>query len=124
MSDLVQRLTGGRHPLVFARGDAATGLKAAIERRYVLLKFTGTRGGTELGMPLDVPTCDLSAADFERGIGKIHLEGELELDYVRVRMVADVNLATLDGEGCLLPLTLDPPPAGVTAPERAQSTTH
>jgi hypothetical protein len=65
------------------------------------LKFTGTRGGTELGMPLDVAACNWSGADFEQATGTVHLEGELQLDYVPVRMVADVDLSTLGGDGCL-----------------------
>lgn len=105
MSDLVKRLSNGSHALVFGRPGAAGGaaeLKAAIDRKYVLLEFTETRGGTELGVPLDTVACDLSAADFERGDGRIHLEGELRLDYVPVRLVADLDLATLQGRGQLL----------------------
>lgn len=104
MSDLVKRLSKGSHPLVFGRPGATGGvaeLKAAIDRKYVLLEFTETRGGTELGVPLDSAACDLSTADFERGEGRIHLEGELRLDYVPVRLVADVDLATLQGRGQL-----------------------
>jgi hypothetical protein len=33
---------------------------------YVLVKFTQTRGGTELGFPLDRATTDLSEANFDR----------------------------------------------------------
>jgi hypothetical protein len=102
MNDLVQRLANGRHRLVYSRSDSVSGLKKAIDRGYVLLKFTETRGGTELGMPLDMPVCKLEGADFETGQGKIHLEGELTLDYVPVRMVADLDLATLEGEGHLV----------------------
>ncbi|MEY4549295.1 MAG: hypothetical protein RL685_5490 [Pseudomonadota bacterium] len=104
MSDLVKRLSSGSHSLVFGRPGAsgrAAELKAAIDRKYVLLEFTETRGGTELGVPLDTAACDLSAADFARGEGRIHLEGEFRLDYVPVRLVADVDLATLQGEGQL-----------------------
>ena len=104
MSDLVKRLASEPHRLVFGRTSAAGNtaeLKAAIERKYVLLKFTETRGGTELGVPLDEARCDLSAANFEKGEGRVHLEGEFKLDYVPVRMVADVDLATLEGKGQL-----------------------
>lgn len=113
MSDLVRRLSEGSYPLVFGRvGSAArlSELKAAIDRQYVLLEFTGTRGGTELGLPLDHARCQLDGADFERGAGRIHLEGELRLDDVAVRMVADLDLATLDGWGHLSVL-----PPGKTA---------
>lgn len=102
MSNLVERLAQGRHRLIYSRSSSVSDLKKAIERNYVLLKFTQTRGGTELGMELDLPACQLAGADFEKAQGKIHLEGELKLDYVPVRMVADLDLGTLEGEGQLV----------------------
>jgi len=102
MNELVRRLSQGRHRLVYARAKAASDLKEALDRKYALLKFPETRGGTELGMPLDLPACKLEGADFEKGRGTIHLEGDLELDYVAVRLVADLDLATLEGEGHLV----------------------
>jgi hypothetical protein len=69
---------------------------------YVHVKFTETKGGTELGVRLDRETTDLSKADFENGKGKAHLEGDLTLDYVKVRCIADINLKTLTGKGHLV----------------------
>src|SRR5262245_45119311 len=40
MNDLVQRLATGKHRVVYSRADKAQDLKAAIDRGYVLLKFT------------------------------------------------------------------------------------
>src|SRR5262245_31828677 len=102
MSDLVQRLARGRHRLVYSRAGSSSDLRQAIGRNYVLLKFTETRGGTELGMSLDLPACRLDGASFEKGEGKIHLEGTLKLDYVPVRMLADLDIASLEGEGQLV----------------------
>lgn len=101
MSELVQRLAKGSHKLVYSRAKSVEDLKDAIDRGYVLLKFTETRGGTELGVPLDAAKCDWAQANFAAGQGRIHLEGQLELDYVPVRMIADLDLATLSGEGHL-----------------------
>src|SRR5262245_60969852 len=104
MSDLVKRLADGRHRLVFSRSGPAgkvVELKAAIERKYVQLLFTETRGGTELGFSLDDAACNYAAADFDAAQGTVHLEGELRLDYVPVRLIADVDLATLEGQGRL-----------------------
>jgi hypothetical protein len=109
MSDLVKRLAQRRQHLVFSRsGPAGSGLagkaaelRAAIERKYVQLSFTETRGGTELGFSLDEAACKLCNADFAQARGQVHLEGELELDYVPVRLIADVDLSTLEGEGQL-----------------------
>jgi hypothetical protein len=36
--------------------------------------------------------------------GRVHLEGELTLDYVKVRCIADIDLQTFKGEGYLIPV--------------------
>ncbi len=102
MNDLVQRLAQGTHPLTSARADTASNLKAAIDRGYVLLEFSETRGGTELGVPLDAPACSWRGADFAAAQGSVHLEGDLQLDYVHVRLIAHLDLATLRGQGHLV----------------------
>jgi hypothetical protein len=101
MNDLVQRLATGNHRVRYSRADKPSDLKAAIDRGYVLLRFTETRGGTEVGVSLDVSACDWGGADFERGQGKVHLEGDLKLDYVPVRLIADVDVGSLEGSGHL-----------------------
>ncbi len=101
MDELVQRLSEGDHPIVANRYKSAQELKQAIDRGYVLLKFTDTRGGTELGVRLDNAAADLSEADFDQSTGTVHLVGNLTLNYVPVRHVADVDLATLNGTGHL-----------------------
>lgn len=101
---LVQRLCSGRHPVeVSLRPDrTAQALKSRIELGHVHVRFTGTRGGTELGFELDRAASDLSQADFVRPSGKVHLEGCLTLDGVKVRCIAHVDLETLSGEGHLV----------------------
>jgi hypothetical protein len=103
MSELPRKLSEGRHPIVYRpkRGDARTELKEAIERRYVHVLFTETRGGTELGFGLDEARSDLSKADWQAGGGAVHLEGTLKLDGVPVRCVADLDVATAAGQGHL-----------------------
>jgi hypothetical protein len=71
------------------------------ELGYVLIKFTETRGGTELGFPLDREATDLSAANFDTGIGTVHVEGNLTLNGDPVRCIADIDLATFKGSGRL-----------------------
>jgi hypothetical protein len=66
--------------------------KDAIDRDYVHIKFTQTRGGI---VRLDRDACDFSQADFVNGTGKAHVEGGLTLDYFKVRCVADIDLSTL-----------------------------
>jgi core binding factor beta subunit len=100
---LVERLCEGDHPVEASlRPEKTVKLfKEAIDRNYVHIKFTKTRGGTELGVRLDREACGFSQADFDHGHGTIHVEGNLTLDYVKVRCVADIDLATLEGKGHL-----------------------
>jgi hypothetical protein len=105
VNDLVQRLTTDQPVVASLRPEATVkAFKAAIDRGYVHLRFTETRGGTELGVRLDPGLLDLSAADFEHGTGSAKLSGELILDYTRVRCDATIELATLRGTGRLVPL--------------------
>ena len=79
----------------------AEALLEAVERGYVLVRFTQTRGGTELGVRLDRGASDTTGADFDGQQGHIHLEGDLTLDFEPVRCVADIDLATMAGHGRL-----------------------
>jgi uncharacterized protein YbdZ (MbtH family) len=100
---LVDRLCDGDHPVeVGLRPEKTVKLfKEAIDRNYVHIKFTKTRGGTELGVRLDREASDFSQADFSNGNGTVHVEGTLTLDYVKVRCIADIDLSTLEGTGHL-----------------------
>jgi uncharacterized protein YbdZ (MbtH family) len=101
---LVDRLCDGDHTVeVGLRPEKTVKLfKEAIDRNYVHIKFTATKGGTELGVALDRGACDFSGADFEAGTGSVHVEGGLTLDYVKVRCRADIDLTTLEGRGHLV----------------------
>ena len=101
---LVDRLCEGDHPVEVGLRPEKTlkVLKEAIDRNYVHIKFTATRGGTELGVALDRDACDFSGADFEAATGSVRLEGGLTLDYVKVRCIADIDLNTLQGSGHLV----------------------
>jgi uncharacterized protein YbdZ (MbtH family) len=100
---LVDRLCEGSHPVEAGlRPEKTVKLfKEAIDRNYVHIKFTETKGGTELGVRLDRDSCDFSKADFENGSGTVHVEGGLTLDYVNVKCIADIDLKTLTGKGRL-----------------------
>lgn len=103
---LVDRLSEGEHTIeVGLRPEKTVKLfKEAIDRGYVHIRFTQTKGGTELGFRLDRGSSNFSAADFENGRGTVHIEGDLTLDYVRVKCVADIDLSTLEGNGHLVKL--------------------
>src|ERR1044071_2674114 len=100
---LVDKLCEGEHAVEASlRPESTVKLfKGALDRGYVHIKFTDTRGGTELGVKLDREACDFRQADFESGRGMGHIEGRLILDYVSVRCIADIDLATLGGKGRL-----------------------
>lgn len=101
---LVDRLCEGDHCVEAGlRPERSVKLfKEAIDRGYVHIKFTETRGGTELGCSLDMTASDFSNADFINGKGKVRLEGTLTLDYVKVRCIADIELESLAGRGHLV----------------------
>jgi hypothetical protein len=106
MSDIVQRLAEGQHPVVVGgpKPELAEFRKRVEDMGYVFIKFTDTRGGTDLGVRVDKAATDLSQAHFEAGIGVAHVEGTLTLDYVKVRCIADIDLASLKGTGHLVQL--------------------
>jgi hypothetical protein len=102
MNDLTERLTveqpiamGGSDPTVDELRNR-TG-----EMGYVLVRFTQTRGGTELGFPMDRDATDLSKANFDEATGTAHVEGNLILNDDPVRCIADIDLTTLQGTGRL-----------------------
>ncbi len=102
MNDLTQRLTTSQPVIMGGWQPSVDELRERVgEMGYVLIKFTETRGGTELGFPLDRDVTDLSAADFDQGSGTVHVEGKLILNDDPVRCIADIDLATLKGTGRL-----------------------
>lgn len=103
MNGLPDRLSQGSTKVTFRarRGDARAELREAIDRRYVHVLFTGTQGGTELGFQLDEARSDLTGAQWERGEGTIRLAGDLKLDGVPLRCVAEIDLASVEGVGRL-----------------------
>lgn len=100
---LVDRLCEGDHPVeVVLRPRKSIDLfKEALARDYVHIKFTDTRGGTELGVRIDRDASDIGDGKFENGNKNVHLEGGLTLDYVKVKCIADLNLDTFAGTGRL-----------------------
>jgi hypothetical protein len=102
MNELTERLTTGQPVIVGGSQPSVEELRNRVgEMGYVLIKFTETRGGTELGFPLDRDATDVSRADFDQGSGTIHVEGNLILNDDPVRCIADIDLTTLKGTGRL-----------------------
>ena len=76
-------------------------MKDRITDGFVFVKFTKTRGGTELGIDLVKDESGFSGADFVKGTGKLHVVGTCELNYNKVKCIADVDLNTRAGVGHL-----------------------
>jgi uncharacterized protein YbdZ (MbtH family) len=100
---LVDRLCIGDHKLVVSQRPEPTvkALKEAIDNGYVRVKFTETKGGTELGFKVDPNASDLSGGNFDEGTGNVKVAGNLTLDYTKVRCTANIDLKTLEGVGHL-----------------------
>ncbi|MFZ6658991.1 hypothetical protein [Undibacterium sp. TJN19] len=96
MTNLVEKLSNGQHAVSLIRYKNTADLKEAIDRGLVLVKFTETQGGTELGVQLDK---DAKGIDFDSG--KIELTGSLTLDYQPVICTVNIDLETLSGQGSL-----------------------
>jgi hypothetical protein len=106
MNELVQRLAPGNHPVEASLqpNKTAQALKESIDLGYVHIKFTNTQGGTELGVKLDTEASNLQEADFESQTGRVHLVGNLTLNYEKVKCIAVLDLQTLEGQGHLEPI--------------------
>jgi uncharacterized protein YbdZ (MbtH family) len=101
--DLVAFLSTGDHPIeAWLQPDRSIDLlQESVDRGFAHVRFMDTRGTTVLGFDLDRRASDLSRADFADETGAVHLEGELTLDDVKVRCIADLELGTLTGRGML-----------------------
>jgi len=106
MNDLVRKLCEGDHPVEVSLRPNKTveALKEWIGRKFVHIRFTDTKGGTELGFALDPESTDIRQADFDNRSGSVKLVGSLTLDYVKVRCIANIQLETLSGLGHLEPI--------------------
>lgn len=103
MNELTRRLSVDQPVCMGGANPTAEELEKRIrEMGYVLVKFTETQGGTELGFPLDSAATDLSAADFDKRTGAVHVEGNLNLNGDPVRCIASIGLASLQGTGRLI----------------------
>lgn len=100
---LVERLSHGDHRVeVAGLGDnPLRRLRERIDLGHVMVRFPETRGGTELGIRFDPKTVELGGCNLDAGTGKLVLQGELTLDGTRVRIHADIDVASMAGRGRL-----------------------
>ena len=103
--DLISYLSRGDHPICTTVSSVEQFLDN-IRAGFINLKFTDTRGGTELKAKLDSESSDMTQADIAQRTGTVHLVGDLTLNYRPVRLTADVALESLEGLGRLQVSTL------------------
>ena len=102
INELVQRLGKGKHEVVIGHKDELyEEIKQRIEDGYIHIKFTQTKGGTELGINIDLNSTNVKELDFDKKEGLLHIEGTTNLNYNSVRCIVDIDLATRKGEGYL-----------------------
>lgn len=95
------RLSQGLQPveLVLRPEPNVEALLRQVKTGCVHVRFTGSRGGTELAVPLK--SGDAICEQVARGEETIQVIGALTLDYTPVRCVANVDVATFTGTGKL-----------------------
>jgi len=76
INELVQRLSEGKHEVVIGhRDEPYEEIKDRVENGYIHIKFIQTRGGTELGINVDLNSTNVKDLDFIKGEGLLHIEG-------------------------------------------------
>ncbi len=103
LNELVVRLTKEQEVECARPEKTAEALKECIDRDYVHVMFKKT--GTEIGIQLDRRFCKFENADFKNAKGTVHLVGGLTLNYDKVKCIADIDLKTCEGVGCLEPVS-------------------
>jgi hypothetical protein len=102
INELVKRLSEGKHEVVIGhRDESYEEIKQRIEDGYIHIKFTQTKGGTELGINVDLNNTNVKQLDLDKKAGLLHIEGTTNLNYNAIRCIADIDLATKKGEGYL-----------------------
>lgn len=100
MDKLVTKLLTGNHSVLFEpRTEDINEIKERLHQGFVFIKFTETRGGTELGVNVDRQLTRLDKGNFEINQGTIQVIGTSELNFQKVRCIADIDLSTRQGIG-------------------------
>jgi hypothetical protein len=100
MDELVARLSQGKHKVsIGERGESYQEIKERINKGFFHVKFTETRGGTELGISVDLEKTNVNTISLESGL--LHIEGTTNLNYEDVRLIADIQMADKSGYGYL-----------------------
>jgi uncharacterized protein YbdZ (MbtH family) len=96
--NLVERLCRGEQSVKVGLRSTPDprGVEAAVQRGHLHLEFTGTQGGTNVGIQIDPTQTTLDAA-FLAGSGRARIVGSFVLDFVPLTCVAEIDGRTLSG---------------------------
>lgn len=98
MSDLLERLSKETQKVELSRYESLADFNSALDRNYVLVNFTETQGGTELGFEIDRNQSEIYHEESDK---PFLLVGRLTLNYVDVECHVKINKSDLKGEGIL-----------------------
>jgi hypothetical protein len=102
INELVDRLSKGEHEVTIGHeNESNEDIKKRIENGFIHVKFVNTKGGTELGINLDLEKTKLDEFDSAIKSGVFHIEGTTNLNYVQTRCIVDINLSSRNGKGRL-----------------------
>ncbi len=105
VSDLVKMLSEGKHEITIGHnGDSLEDIKKRINDGFVHINFINTKGGTEIGIKVDLKNTKLSNQDISNDANLMHIEGTANLNYSEVRCIADIDLISKKGQGFLVVL--------------------
>lgn len=102
INELVKKLSENKQEVIIGyRNESYEEIKQRIEDGFIHIKFTQTKGGTELGINVDLNNTNVNEIDFMQQKGILHIEGVTNLNYNKVRCIADIDLAIKKGTGYL-----------------------
>jgi hypothetical protein len=107
MDSLVEKLASKEQKVATNRCKDSLELQQHFKRGFILLMFSGTQGGTELGCRLEMESCSSDSVDFEKGSGMLKLVGSLTLNFQPIKIVALIDVARLAGTAEVIPITDD-----------------
>jgi len=101
MDQLVKYLSDGMHPvrIILKPEETMEELKKCFQRKFLNLEFLDTKGGTELGINLADQSAVLNQILKQKE--EIEIEGQLFLNFSRVKLNASIRLNDFHGMGKL-----------------------
>lgn len=91
--------------LILRSERSSDGVIQQLKSRCIHIRFTGTRGGTDLALAISETDAQRYMDQISSGEKRLHITGDLTLDYVPARCVAEIDLSKFAGTAQLNLLT-------------------